>query len=165
VTSVTFERACVCVCVCVCGFRHLFERRSVCVAFVAVAGRRGRPALKLVVGWWQAVRQAGWRRSRGRGCGAEQFACTCEVTACCVAFTSPGCRWIHELFRYFLVLAFRALLAGALAWPTFAPASCRPRQERCRPTTTGGAGTVYRVHGGSGTRLSRCLRRQSLLFL
>ena len=46
-TSVTFERACVCVCVCVCvcGFRHLFERRSVCVAFVAVAGRRGRPAL------------------------------------------------------------------------------------------------------------------------
>ena len=36
--------SCVCVCVCasacVCGFRHLFERRSVCVAFVAVAGRR-----------------------------------------------------------------------------------------------------------------------------
>lgn len=27
-------------CVCECGFRHLFERRSVCVALVAVAGRR-----------------------------------------------------------------------------------------------------------------------------
>ena len=38
--------------------------------------------------------------------------------------------------------------------------------ERCRPTTAGGgAGTVYRAHGGSGTKLSRCLRRQSLLCL
>jgi len=33
----------------VCGFRQLFERRSVCVAFVAVAGRRCACAVCTIV--------------------------------------------------------------------------------------------------------------------